>query len=124
MLSLISLVNNDNVKNYALSRLFNGEPFCVNESMLLSYFNIDKSTLSTLTNNESITDDHFFTLALSLKENESATKVQLALVNAALDIINLSTGGGAVKEQVSYKSTFEEVLKENSDVLVRLKERE
>ena len=124
MLSLNSLVSNNEVKSYALARLFNGEPFCINETSLCAYYNISKSEFDSLTNNESMSDDHFFTLALSLKENESASRVRLALVNAALDIINLSTGGGAIKEQINYKNTFEEVLNENSDVLVRLKERE
>lgn len=124
---LQTLILDEEIKSMALSHLFNGESFCFDICSLSSFFSVSENEILASLKGSEVTSDSLFTLALRLENNEKAEKVKLTLVDVALDLINLSTGGGASvikSESLSYGETFEQILSINSGSLVRLKERE
>lgn len=124
---LQALILDEEIKSMALSHLFNGESFCFDICSLSSFFSVSESELLAILDKSEVTSDSLFTLALRLENNKVAEKVKLTLVDVALDLINLSTGGGASvikSELLSNGETFEQILSINSASLVRLKERE
>ena len=125
---LNSLILDEEIKKHTLTHLFKGESFCFSLNSLTSFFSVSESEILALLDSCEITSDSLFTLALKLKENQRASSVKLALVDVALDLINLSTGGGSTiinsNTANNNGSTFEEILCINSGALVRLKERE
>ncbi|MBO5773575.1 MAG: hypothetical protein J6R44_01950 [Clostridia bacterium] len=113
---------------------------CVTKKELVSLFGVDANSLDTLLcehtdeispNLTSFDFRAFLSVAMLLKENDTAKRIRLISLDVMMDLINQSTGGGTkyvdcapVPYSTNCETTdIESLLKENEDVLVRLKER-
>ena len=92
----------------------------------------DFDNFYTTLKNSNYENNLIFLKLCTLIDNKKAKQTRLDLINIALDLINLSTGGYATllnnkqieKIQAFNQNEFENILSNSSDSLIRLKERE